>query len=418
MESAVEKLRAAREFKTNKSASKSNKLTLFVGLYNAKDYLKTISNQLNEQEFSDFDLLIVDNDSTDATWSLIGNLDTQKFENVIILRNPINTGAHGSMSLNFDLIRTPWVTFMHQDDIYSPDHLSILWTALKDAKPDEIIFSTDMGAISASGKKIGSPPRSIWFQSGNDSITAFLTNLRTHTIPDSSSAYRSEVFGKVLPAWHNTAFPDTEMILKMCAYGRFIQIKRETVWYREHDNSISHSVTSREKDLGICVSLLSVFHSEEFQLICEQVQLNDRDNFHISLLKGISSRIQNNDFKLLLDTNLSEVLCEHWNYSCQNTLKHLAECYLQVDANFSSDFLLRLHKFQDQDSFEKVRQKDNSDYLRTNNGTTIHFTKTGVLRKLYVNYGYILPYGIRKALLVLIVRMRILCKGRDPWGIL
>ena len=222
MESAVEKLRAAREFKTKQSTSKFNKLTLFVGLYNAKDYLETISNQLNEQEFSDFDLLIVDNNSTDATWSLIEHLDTHKFENVIILRNPINTGAHGSMSLNFDLIRTPWVAFMHQDDIYSTDHLSVLWTAIKTAKPDEIIFSTDMGAISASGREIGSPPRSIWFQRGNDPITAFLTNLRTHTIPDSSSAYRSDFFQKVLPAWHNTAFPDTEMILKMCASRIFI----------------------------------------------------------------------------------------------------------------------------------------------------------------------------------------------------
>ena len=418
MESAVEKLRAAREFKTKKSGSNSNKLTLFVGLYNAKEYLNVISKQLNEQKFSDIDLLIVDNGSTDATWSLIENLDTQKFANVIIVRNPINTGYPGSMSLNFDLIRTPWVTSMHQDDIYSPDHLSVLSMAIKEAKTDEIVFSTDMGAISASGKEIGSPPRSIWFQRGNDPITAFLTNLRTHTIPDPSSAYRSEVFQKVLPAWHNTAFPDTEMILRMCAYGKFIQIKQETVWYREHDNSISHSVSAMERDLALCISLMNVFRSEEFQVICEQVQTDDRDNFHVSLLRGVSSRIQNHDFKLLLETNLSEILCQHWNYSSQSMLQHLAECYLKVNSNFSSDFLLRLYKFLDKESLEKVILNDNSSHSQRKIDGSIRPTKNGVLRKIYVAYGYKLPYSTRKALIVLIVRIRILFKGRDPWGIL
>lgn len=418
MEFTVKKLREAREFLIDKRMSGTNELTLFIGLYNGSDYLETISKQINEQSFAEVNLLIVDNCSTDDTWSKIGKIDTEKFANVTILKNPINNGAHGSMSLNIDQIRTPWITFMHQDDIYRLDHLMQLSTAIRSAKPEEIIFSTDMGAISSDGNLIGSPPRSVWFQKNNDPITAFLTNLRTHSIPDSCSVYRLDIFKKVLPAWHNTTFPDTEMILRMCAYGRFVQLNVETVMYREHENSISHLVNSSERDLGISISLLNVINSEEFNIICSQIQKTDRDNFMNSMMKGVEFRIKNEQFLLLVKTHLSEVMWRNWGYFSESSLQHLRENYEKVNSTFSVELFSRL-----QHHLNGIQGKQKSHNPRIYNlnspiTNSAHRVKNYGAKGVYLNYGYLLPYRIRRALLKIFVRVRILVKGRDPWGML
>ena len=192
-----------------------SKLTVYVGIYNGIKFLNGIENFLNTSSLRDFNLVIVDNSSTDGSWDILENW-VNKFDlPTKVVRNPINLGGGGGFELNKDLLQTEWVTFIHQDDQYETKHLETLFSAAIRSSSEVLAVSTEMGSLREDGSAILSIARPIWLADSTNKANFFLANLRSHLVPWGSTIFKTREFLSIELPWHSSAFTDTELILSL-----------------------------------------------------------------------------------------------------------------------------------------------------------------------------------------------------------
>lgn len=362
-ESLFEQLRSLREVKKNSITSNENQLTVFLGLFNAEQYLPNILRNLQKQESHNFQLLIVDNDSTDHTWEIIQSwLDQLPFP-ITLVKNSINLGSTGSQALNMDLISSEWFAFMHQDDFYKNEHFKTIIDGIAKIPIDVVAIYTCMGSINADGKPTGSLPRQATLLPDNSPQTAFLANLKQHFVTWPSAAFKTTYFVKALPAWHSTSFPDTEIILKLSAYGKFHFINKETMMYREHESSESHSTSQAEIEIGVSASLARVFASQEFITIASEVKSDQRSQFLYAVKEGIFIRLSNAPLSKMVELIAEESLAVAWGYSEPSNLSEIQGAYRQLGVIRVDQLIDRL---LNQNSSEQIDSIKLSDFSKLN----------------------------------------------------
>ena len=318
--------------------------TIFLGLFNASKYLISLRSQLASQSPS-LKIVAVDNNSEDNTWELLQPWLEHFPGQIILVKNPINLGATGSLHLNQDLIDTPWFMTMHQDDFYKTNHVQTLSAAIRNATPETICISTEMSSLNYLGAPQPTPPRASWFLPNWDPATIFTSNLRLHNVPFPASAFRSDIFfGHAVP-WETTAFPDTEWVLRVASLGSFEFVEVETMGYRENPSSESHSINSEEQALGAALALLRVFGSASFQKLSDSIPTEDRNAFARSVSEGIQTRVGDGATGRLVSTFANQQLASAWGYSVPYPNDKLAEAYERADAAFPVSLLGRLNDF-------------------------------------------------------------------------
>lgn len=95
--------------------------TVVISTYNREDMLpRAISSVLN-QTLGDFELLIVDNGSTDGTGAVVGALKDPRIRYV---KNPEPTSScDGPRNMGIEMARGRYVAFLDDDDIWYPERL-------------------------------------------------------------------------------------------------------------------------------------------------------------------------------------------------------------------------------------------------------------------------------------------------------
>jgi glycosyltransferase involved in cell wall biosynthesis len=121
-----------------------NELTLILLTYNRLAYLKKTVQSCIDQTNKKFNLIIVDNSSTDGTDEFLRELKNQYFGNLQIIINPQNMGPQYSSFIALDIVNHKgWVTFVGDDDLLSKDFVDKYYTA-RNENPNVscIMFST------------------------------------------------------------------------------------------------------------------------------------------------------------------------------------------------------------------------------------------------------------------------------------
>jgi glycosyltransferase involved in cell wall biosynthesis len=308
------------------------RLTVYLGIYNGERYIENLFDQIRSQENQNFEILVVDNNSTDGSGKMFTAWEKYYKKNFRYVRNNLNYGGHGSLYRNLHRIKTPWFCTLHQDDFYKPNHISTLLEIISCSKKDVIGVSTTMGSMSNEGKILNSKPRSSWFSKELDSSGQFLQNLRAQSVPFPASAFRLETFKKTQVPFHNPTFSDTEQTLNMLAYGRFTVSQEETMYYRENSLSESHSLNSKEIIIGAGVSLTRVLNSTNFKIVLKGVEKNRRELFARELVKSLELRLPQSDLLTTLQISALEAMLEVWGYE----QKKVAEVLIGKYEKFAS----------------------------------------------------------------------------------
>ena len=100
----------------------SPSLTIGLPVYNGADYLDAALDSLLGQSYADFELIISDNASTDAT-EAIGRAAAAKDPRVTFRRNPHNLGLDGNFNLLVPLARGRYFKWATADDQLLPGYL-------------------------------------------------------------------------------------------------------------------------------------------------------------------------------------------------------------------------------------------------------------------------------------------------------
>lgn len=112
-------------------------ISVIVLAYNAEAYISRCLNSLIEQTYRDFELIIINDGSTDNTLGIIRQFAQNDDRIVIVSRE--NIGVAGSRQEGLDLSRGEYSIFVDADDWVEPDYLEVLYNSAVRAQADMTI---------------------------------------------------------------------------------------------------------------------------------------------------------------------------------------------------------------------------------------------------------------------------------------
>ena len=133
------------------------KVSIIVPLYNKRDYIKSTIRSVLAQTFGDWELLIVDNGSTDGSLEEAKTIEDRRIQCLI---SPVR-GVGAARNYGLNASQGDWIQFLDADDLLEPDHLSNLlevatrnphaeiiacgWQEFVDGVPDQRITKRPAG---------------------------------------------------------------------------------------------------------------------------------------------------------------------------------------------------------------------------------------------------------------------------------
>mgnify|MGYP001584988006 CR=1 FL=1 len=102
--------------------------SVVISTYNRKDILPRAINSVLGQTFGDFELLVIDNGSTDGTEGVVRAIDDERLKYV---KNPTPTDScDGPRNYGIGMSRGAFISFLDDDDIWYPERLARMKKAI------------------------------------------------------------------------------------------------------------------------------------------------------------------------------------------------------------------------------------------------------------------------------------------------
>ena len=109
-------------------------ISVIIPAYNAEDYLKNCVESVRKQTFQDWELLIIDDGSKDATRTICDECAASDDRNRVIHKK--NGGVSSARNLGLREARGDYIAFLDVDDRFEFRCLETLWSALEQAGAD------------------------------------------------------------------------------------------------------------------------------------------------------------------------------------------------------------------------------------------------------------------------------------------
>lgn len=111
-------------------------ISVCVPTFNAAKYLRECLDSILAQTFTDFELLIVDNHSSDETLSIVKEY-AERDSRIRVIINEHNIGAVPNFNRCLELAQGEWIKYVFADDFIEPDCLDQMLAA---SKPESAII--------------------------------------------------------------------------------------------------------------------------------------------------------------------------------------------------------------------------------------------------------------------------------------
>ncbi len=119
----------------------SPQVSILVCVYNGAGFLKATLDSACAQTYTDFELIAVDDGSTDQSAALIEHYAAQHHEHRIRLIRQANAGAASALSIALAAARGTYIALLDQDDLWHPESLASHVAALSQNPHVDLTFS-------------------------------------------------------------------------------------------------------------------------------------------------------------------------------------------------------------------------------------------------------------------------------------
>jgi glycosyltransferase involved in cell wall biosynthesis len=203
-----------------------------IPVYNGERYLGAALASLLDQTFSDFELVIGDNASTDATREIALAAASQD-SRVRYLETSENRGAAWNFNRVFHATTARYFRWAAHDDLVAPTHLERLVEALDDASPGTVLAQSLTTFIDADGRTTGNWDEG--FDASGERASQRLSQLVRHLIKANilfglvrrSALERTRMHGAYLSA-------DYVLLSELALLGKFVVVPERLFFRRIH----------------------------------------------------------------------------------------------------------------------------------------------------------------------------------------
>ncbi len=123
-------------------ASKSPKVTVLMGTYNRPGFLKEAIQSVVDQDLKDWELLVMNDGGTDVRYVVEEFNDPR----IRYFQDEVNRGLAVRLNFGLEKARGKYIAYLGDDDLFYPNHLEVLSSAL-DENPEYQTVYSDLYAV-------------------------------------------------------------------------------------------------------------------------------------------------------------------------------------------------------------------------------------------------------------------------------
>jgi len=285
-------------------------VSVFMAVYNNAGYLRQSIDSILQQTYSNFELIIVNDGSSDDSHKIISTYTDPR---IMYIRNEENRGIIASRNIGLKSANGKYLAVLDSDDIAVAERLE-KQVAFMEANPDYGLCGTNFTNIDATGKKLSKTR----FPQKDPDIRAYLYlgNCFCH----SSTMVRTELAKKFCYSGDIILGEDYQLFIDIAGVSKLANLPFMGCYYRLHSNNVSTQMNSQmyssirrinrqnliklgisftEKQLDIHSQFL-IFNSEYFD---NEEQFNELENWVKKLVYATQNDARMNRpviFKFLL----------------------------------------------------------------------------------------------------------------------
>jgi glycosyltransferase involved in cell wall biosynthesis len=215
-------------------------ISIVIPAYNAERTIRETVKSVLDQSFADFELLVIDDGSTDGTLSVLEGFTDKRLQ----VHSFSNAGLSASRNRGTALARGQFVAFLDADDLWTPGKLAAQLEALE-RHPEAVLAYSWVDFI--------------------DENSHYLTNGTYQHL--SGNIYVSLLLGNFLESGSNPLIRRTQLIeaggfdetltsgedwdcwLRLAAHHSFVLVPQADVLYRKSAGSMSRNTVRMEKNI-------------------------------------------------------------------------------------------------------------------------------------------------------------------------
>lgn len=339
-------------------------LSVIIPAYNAQDFIACTIESVLSQSFTDFELLIVDDGSQDATREVIRQYKTDA--RLRLLEQSSNRGQPATRNHGIRQARGQYLAFLDADDISTPDRFEKQLQALKD-NPALSGVGSLMSLIDHTGRII----RQI-----QDDYPRTPKQIACHVLANSPMAHPTVMIKtEAIRAFeYNESFrlaQDYELWSRMLPRHQFMNLQEPLTLYRQHTGQVGQAQINRQTAARLAVQQRLLenlqMHPSQQDLIRHDCLFNFKDHHVVASRTGASLDIDylqwarwwlekllthNHELHLHPETELLAMVKKRWHHACRQARKNSPEPAIWWQRARFHIFCQRFKKSRQEDNFQ------------------------------------------------------------------
>lgn len=296
-------------------------LSIIVPVYNmaSDNKLNYCIDSILNQTFTDFELILIDDCSTDNSYEILSDYKSKYPDKIILLKTPINSKQGGAKNLGLEYVTGDWISFIDSDDWISPVFYEKLLDRARATGADMV--GCDYNITNTQSLEVGKiiPNNSIE-QSGKLDIEKY----RLLVLSSGSlvvKIYKRDIILGVQDRFPSGIFYEDNAIsrLWMLRATHFEYINEPLYYYYQHDNSTVHTVSLERCNHRIIASKI-------------MVDLLKKHNFYDNYAPEIEMTFASPYYTNTLFSIMQGTKKNHYRF-----LKELAQCMKDYFPDFQSN---------------------------------------------------------------------------------
>lgn len=269
------------------SMSHTPKITVLLPVYNCELYIQTAVESILNQTFTDFELLVIDDASTDATVSILKKIDDSRIQ---LIEKTVNSGYTNSLNYGLRQAKGQYIARMDGDDISYPERFAKQITYLE-THPEVVVCGTTYKIV-GNDKRITLPEH-------HEAIKISL--LWGNCISHPSVMIRKKVLDQYSIQYDTSKEPaeDYDMWVRLLSLGKLHNLQEVLLEYRVYGNQVSRKRAEEQKknDIAAKLKLLQYlgvqWDDSEFKFLERQFGKTEEVSFQdLKIFKQIQKRLE------------------------------------------------------------------------------------------------------------------------------
>ena len=260
-------------------------ISVLLPVYNCELYIKEAVDSILNQTHTNFELIIIDDCSTDATVSI---LKTYKDSRINLIIKPKNSGYTDSLNFGIEIAKGDYIARMDGDDISLPERFEKQVNFLEN-NLDVVLCGTSYRII-GSGKIIHVPENHEDIQHALLEYSAFghpTVMMRKSTLDKLPFVYNVE----------KEPAEDYELWVRLLFAGKLHNLQEVLLEYRIHENQVSSFRSEKQKLISIDIKFdllknVNYIFSEKEEILYKKC-VSDSENINFSELINFISLLSN-----------------------------------------------------------------------------------------------------------------------------